>query len=66
MEEKERFMLSIDQSTKGTKAILIDSAGMVVGRRDVQQRQSFDEKGWEEHDLDKLGDITKEAVQEVF
>lgn len=66
MEEKERFMLSIDQSTQGTKAILLDSAGMVVGRRDVQHRQIIDEKGWVEHDLDEIWENTKAAVQEVL
>ena len=66
MEEKERFMLSIDQSTQGTKAILLNSAGEVVGRRDVQHQQIIDAKGWVEHDLDEIWKNTKEAVREVL
>lgn len=66
MKEKERFMLSIDQSTQGTKAILLNSAGEVVGRRDVQHQQIIDAKGWVEHDLDEIWKNTKEAVREVL
>ncbi|MDR2391132.1 MAG: glycerol kinase GlpK [Planctomycetota bacterium] len=46
----ERYVLGIDQSTSGTKAILFDSRGALAGRHDVAHRQIVDDRGWVEHD----------------
>jgi len=45
-----RFILSIDQSTSGTKALLLDESGALVGREDVAHEQKINEKGWVSHD----------------
>lgn len=46
----EQYMISIDQSTQGTKALLFDSAGNLIRRVDQAHRQIIDEKGWVSHD----------------
>ena len=46
----EQYMISIDQSTQGTKALLFDSAGSLIWRVDQAHRQIIDEKGWVSHD----------------
>jgi len=54
-----RYILSIDQSTSTTKAILFDKEGNLVRRADVPHRQIINEKGWVEHD-------PKEILGNVF
>ena len=46
----EQYIISIDQSTQGTKAVLFDSAGSLIWRVDQAHRQIIDEKGWVSHD----------------
>ena len=46
----EQYIISIDQSTQGTKALLFDSAGSLIWRVDQAHRQIIDEKGWVSHD----------------
>jgi len=44
------YVLGIDQSTQGTKALLFDGAGSLLGRADLPHRQMIDARGWVEHD----------------
>ena len=46
----EQYMISIDQSTQGTKALLFNSVGSLIWRVDQAHRQIIDEKGWVSHD----------------
>ena len=52
--EKTNFILSVDQSTSGTKAILFDTAGQLVDRCDRAHRQIVNELGWVEHDGEEI------------
>ncbi|MEG1774728.1 MAG: FGGY family carbohydrate kinase, partial [Oscillospiraceae bacterium] len=45
-----RYIIAIDQSTQGTKAMLIDERGSLAGRADLPHRQIVSENGWVEHD----------------
>lgn len=62
-------VLSIDQSTQGTKALLFSSDGQLLVRRDVPHKQMIDERGWVEHDPEEIFDhvlkVAAEAVQEA-
>lgn len=46
----EQYMISIDQSTQGTKALLFDSDGSLIRRVDQAHEQIINEKGWVSHD----------------
>ena len=46
----ENYILGIDQSTQGTKALLFDDKGNLISRTDLPHRQIIDERGWVEHD----------------
>lgn len=46
---EEKYIISIDQSTQGTKALLFDRSGTLVKRADKPHRQIVDEKGWVSH-----------------
>ena len=46
------YILGIDQSTQGTKAILVNGQGKLAGRADRSHRQIVNEQGWISHDLE--------------
>ena len=45
-----KYVLGIDQSTQGTKAILFDEKGALLARADRPHRQIVNDLGWVEHD----------------
>lgn len=47
---KKRYILAIDQSTSGTKALVVNHAGEVVARSSAEHRQYYPRPGWVEHD----------------
>lgn len=63
---EKQYVLSIDQSTQGTKALLFDRTGRLLARRDKPHRQMVDQNGWVEHDLEEIWENTKAAVREVL
>lgn len=46
----DKYILGIDQSTQGTKALLFDEQGKILGRCDLPHEQIINELGWVEHD----------------
>lgn len=48
------YVIGIDQSTQGTKAILFDGEGQIVHRADVPHRQHISERGWVSHDPEEI------------
>ena len=62
----EKFILSIDQGTTSTRAILFDKKGQL---RYVAQReftQYFPHSGWVEHDAKEIWQSVIEVVQSLF
>ena len=62
---KQDHILSIDQSTQGTKALLLDGGGGLVLRRDVPHRQLINEKGWVGHDAREIAANIFRAARRV-
>lgn len=60
-----KYVLAIDQSTQGTKAILFDDRGELVCRSDLLHKQHINEKGWVSHDLKEIYANTVQAVKNV-
>lgn len=48
------YIISIDQSTQGTKALLFAPDGKLICRRDKAHRQIINEKGWISHDPEEI------------
>lgn len=48
------YILGIDQSTQGTKGVLVDDTGRLVGRCDLPHKQIVNEKGWVSHDPEEF------------
>ena len=51
---EKRYILAIDQSTQGTKAMLLDERGHFLLRRDIPHRQLINDRGWVGHDLTEI------------
>lgn len=45
-----KYVLAIDQSTQGTKAMILDDSGCICCRADRAHRQIVTENGWVSHD----------------
>ncbi|MBP1757705.1 MAG: glycerol kinase GlpK [Firmicutes bacterium] len=61
----ERYILAIDQSTSGTKALLFAQTGKLIGRADRPHRQIVNEQGWVEHDPEEILRNSLAVVQDV-
>ena len=60
-----KYILSIDQSTQGTKALLVDERGALICRADRPHRQIVDDKGWVEHDPEEIMRNTVQVAKDV-
>lgn len=60
-----RFVLSVDQSTQGTKALLFDETGKLTHRADRPHRQITNEAGWVEHDPEEIWQNTLQVIRDV-
>lgn len=63
--EKGIYMLGIDQSTQGTKALIFDREGKLLARSDIPHGQIVNDKGWVEHNLMEIYYNTIQAVRDV-
>lgn len=60
------YILSVDQSTQGTKALLFDSTGRLLCRRDVAHEQIINQQGWVSHDPEEIYRNTVESLRRVI
>ncbi|MFV0362683.1 MAG: FGGY-family carbohydrate kinase [Suipraeoptans sp.] len=58
----EKYIISIDQSTQGTKALLFDDKGSLLKRVDKSHKQIVNDKGWVSHDPVEIYHNTIEVV----
>jgi glycerol kinase len=60
-----KYILAIDQSTSGTKALLFDEVGDLIARSDLPHDQIISEKGWVEHNPTQIYQNTLDVVKTV-
>ncbi len=60
-----KFIIGIDQSTQGTKAMLFDEAGKLLQREDLPHEQIINEKGWVSHDPEEIYKNTVQTVKNL-
>lgn len=60
------YIISIDQSTQGTKALLFDHKGRLLKRKDKSHQQIINEKGWVSHDGEEIYRNTIEVVGQLI
>lgn len=63
---RKEYVIAIDQSTQGTKAMLFDGEGALRYRTDRSHTQFVDERGWVEHDPEEIYENTLQAVRELM
>lgn len=61
-----KYVLSIDQSTQSTKAILFDEAGAIVKRVDRKHKQIVNELGYISHDPVEIYENVLMSVRELI
>lgn len=62
----DRYIISIDQSTQGTKALLFDENGALLKRSDLPHKQIINEKGWVSHDPEEIYRNTVQVVKNLI
>ena len=60
-----KYVLGIDQSTQGTKALLFDEEGALLCRTDLPHRQIINDLGWVEHDPEEIYQNTIQTVKNL-
>lgn len=63
---KQNYLLALDQSTSGTKALLINKEGQIVKKRSKPHKQFYPQAGWVEHDPNEIYENVKELIKEVL
>ena len=63
---KQNYIIGIDQSTQGTKALLFDDRGRLLAREDLSHRQIVDSQGWVEHDPEEIYQNTVQVVRNLL
>lgn len=58
-----RYVIGIDQSTQGTKALLLDENGTLLWRTDLPHRQLVSPEGWVSHDPEEIYRNMTDAVR---
>ncbi|MHC1783687.1 MAG: glycerol kinase GlpK [Anaerolineaceae bacterium] len=62
----EGYILSIDQGTSGSKAIIFGHDGRIVSSAFHEITQHYPHQGWVEQDANEIWDKTMQAVSDVF
>ena len=60
------YILGIDQSTQGTKALIFDNTGKIVARSDKPHKQIINEQGWVEHNPVEIKENIIIVVKDVI
>ncbi len=62
----EAYVLAVDQSTQGTKALLFNDIGEIIAREDLPHEQIINEKGWVEHNPNEIYENTLKIVKKLI
>jgi glycerol kinase len=61
-----KYILSVDQGTTSSRAILFDKSGNVIRQSQYEFAQIYPTPGWVEHDPDVIYNTVKKAVRDVI
>ncbi len=62
----EKYLISIDQSTSSTKAILFDGKGQLQDEVSYSHEQYYPQSGWVEHDPEEIYENTIKAINSLI
>ena len=61
-----KYILSVDQGTTSSRAILFDKSGNVIRQSQYEFAQIYPNLGWVEHDPEVIYNTVKKAVRDVI
>ncbi len=61
----EKYVISVDQSTQGTKALLFDNNGNLLDRTDLLHEQIVNEQGWVSHNPEEIYKNTVSVIKNL-
>ncbi|MFD0696881.1 glycerol kinase GlpK [Paenibacillus sp. GCM10027628] len=62
----EKYMLSLDQGTTSSRAILFDKSGAIMGVAQKEFTQIYPKPGWVEHNAEEIWETQLEVLKEVL
>jgi glycerol kinase len=62
----EKFVISVDQGTTSTRAIIFNEAGMDLASAQIEHKQIMTQPGWVEHDAMEIWDNAREVVGQAL
>jgi glycerol kinase len=62
----EKFVISVDQGTTSTRAIIFNEAGMDLASAQLEHKQIMTQPGWVEHDAMEIWDNAREVVGQAL
>ena len=62
----EKFVISVDQGTTSTRAIIFNEAGMDLASAQIEHKQIMTPPGWVEHDAMEIWDNAREVVGQAL
>ena len=62
----EKFVISVDQGTTSTRAIIFSEAGEAISTSQIEHKQIMSQAGWVEHDAMEIWDNAREVVGQAL
>jgi glycerol kinase len=62
----EKFVISVDQGTTSTRAIIFSEAGEAISTSQMEHKQIMSQAGWVEHDAMEIWDNAREVVGQAL
>lgn len=59
------YILALDQSTSGSKAMVVNKAGDIISRASKEHRQYYPNPGWVEHDPMEIYDNVRQILRQA-
>ncbi|MFW5980566.1 MAG: glycerol kinase GlpK [Halanaerobiaceae bacterium] len=63
---KEEYILSVDQSTASTKAIIFNEKAKIIDKKTIPHQQYYPKSGWVEHDPVEIYDNTVKSISSII
>lgn len=60
------YILAVDQSTSGTKAMVVNNKGEILARSSKEHKQYYTQPGWVEHDPLEIYENVKTVLRDVI
>jgi len=61
-----KYILTIDQSTSGSKVLLVDEIGEIIHKKSKEHKQYYPQAGWVEHDPREIYQNVVDLIEEVL